>query len=252
MTSNAQPKPSKCASSEHYKALRHSTGNTSFTHSILLSTIISTSCVYFFLTPNSRSVYCAGVSLNIHSYRRLKCVACVVTKKKITRTVEMQWCNFRQCCYETQRIHLRCFKNNATIRPASTSLASAQKLYTPCQPARINVVWKQSQRNSPQSDHGDQKDMSIVITCRAAYTTTVHVVSGYTRSFSTRQQAKTNLIVRQLDCDLNEWSLLRWSLSKEKKRERRSFGGNFNDFFCSTIQRWCLSTVWRCFSCWAL
>ena len=29
---------------------------------------ITISCVYLFLTPNSRSVFCAGVSLNIHSF----------------------------------------------------------------------------------------------------------------------------------------------------------------------------------------
>ena len=30
--------------------------------------IITISCIYLFLTPNSRSVFCAGVSLNIHSF----------------------------------------------------------------------------------------------------------------------------------------------------------------------------------------
>ena len=29
---------------------------------------ITISCVYLFLTSNSRSVFCAGVSLNIHSF----------------------------------------------------------------------------------------------------------------------------------------------------------------------------------------
>ena len=35
---------------------------------LFLFNYITISCIYLFLTPNSRSVFCAGVSLNIHSF----------------------------------------------------------------------------------------------------------------------------------------------------------------------------------------
>ena len=49
---------------------------------------ITTSCIYLFLTPNSRSVFRAGVSLNIHSFIH----SFYLTHQNLQTTNHSHWC----------------------------------------------------------------------------------------------------------------------------------------------------------------
>ena len=80
---------------------------------LILLLLVTISCIYLFLTPNSRSVFCAGVSLNIQSF--------------IHSFYVSDHMKFREDGIEFTRVH--CSRFLQTIWDFIPALPSGSKLY---------------------------------------------------------------------------------------------------------------------------